>query len=92
MFRYDRDIQLVAIQEGPMLPHDQMVVISLSDCHAVVSRYRQGPDGSLRGECARNAAELEADAINSLVARGAQFIGGAAYPCPAELAARAEWT
>jgi hypothetical protein len=75
-----------------MLLLDRMVVISVSDCHAVVSRYRRQPDGSLTCECARNAAELETEAIVALTTLSTSILIGTHHPCPAELAARAEWS
>ena len=68
---------------------DPDIVISIFDCHAVVSRYRPLPNGSLSCECACNAAGLEADAIATMAAQGTPFTLGAPYPCPPEIAARA---
>ncbi len=70
---------------------DPAIVITLSECHAVVSRYRPLPNGSLSCECACNAAELEADAIAAIAALGTPFALGTPYPCPPEIAARAVW-
>ena len=75
-----------------MLPQANTVVISVSDCHALVCRYRELSDGSLTCECAVNADELEAEAIAALVAQGAPFILGEHCPCPPELAERARWS
>ncbi len=75
-----------------MLPVAHEVVISVSDCHAVVCRHRQLPDGSVTCECAVNADELEAEAIAALVARGGPFMLGEHAPCPVELAERARWS
>ena len=75
-----------------MLPDAHAVVISVSDCHAVVCRHRQLPDGSVTWECALNADELEADAIAALVAHGGPFMLGEHVPCPSELAERARWS
>jgi len=77
-----------------MLPHANAVVISISDQHAVVGRYRQIPDGALTWERATNAEELEVDAIAAVVATlpaDAPFLIGEHHPCPPELAARARW-
>ena len=75
-----------------MLAQSDDVVISVSDCHAVVSRYRQLPDGSVTCERAVNAEELEAEAVVAIVAQGGRFGSGEHCPCPAELAARAHWS
>ena len=75
-----------------MLPQDGSTIISISDCHAIVCRYRQLPDGSVVCECAANAEDLEAEAIVAVVAQGRPFLIGAHYPCPPDLAARAQWT
>ncbi len=77
-----------------MLPHANAVVISISDQHAVVGRYRQLPGGAVMWERATNAEELEADAIAAVVAtltEDAPFLIGEHHPCPPELAARARW-
>ncbi len=82
------------VLEYAMLPHANAIVISISDQHAVVGRYRQTPDGALTWERATNAEELEADAIAAVVAtltEDAPFLIGEHHPCPPELAARARW-
>ena len=74
-----------------MLAQHPSVVISVSDCHAVVSRYHSLPDGTLTCERACNAEELEADAIVALVAQDRPVTCGGSYPCPPELVERAVW-
>ena len=74
-----------------MLAQHPSVVISVSDCHAVVSRYRSLPDGALTCERACNAEELEADALAALVAQPTPVTCGGHYPCPPDLVVRAVW-
>ncbi len=74
-----------------MVPPTPAVVISASDCHAVVCRYRPLPGGALVCECAANAEALEAEAVAALATHDQPFSLGVHYPCPPELAARAEW-
>ncbi len=74
-----------------MLSQAPAIVISISDCQAVVTRYRPRPDGSITCESACNTAELEADAIAVITANRAPFTVGTHVPCPPELAARAVW-
>jgi hypothetical protein len=79
-------------RKEPRMPsQDPDIVISISDCHAVVSRYRSLPNGAISWECACNAEELEADAIAAIAAQRTPFTLGAPYPCPPEVAARAVW-
>ena len=75
-----------------MLTQPEEVVISVSDCRAVICRYRQLDDGSRICECATNAEELEAAAIEAIVAAGTPFTLGQQYPCPSELADQAHWS
>jgi hypothetical protein len=74
-----------------MVSQDPDIVISSSDCHAVVSRYRHLPDGSIMCERACNAEELEADAIAVIAAQRTPFMLGSHAPCPPEVAAQAVW-
>ena len=75
-----------------MLSQADDVVISVSDCHAVVSRNRQLPDGSVTCERAVNAEELEAEAVAAIVAQGGRMGSGEHCPCPGALAAQARWS
>ncbi len=74
-----------------MLSPEERVVISVSDCHAMICRYRTLPYGTVSCECATNAEALEAAAIEALVAEGVPFEIGGHHPCPDQLAAQAEW-
>ena len=75
-----------------MPPRDEGVVITVSASHIVVCRRRHLPNGSVTYECARNAAELELDAMVA-IAKGKQpFMTGQEFTCPPELAARALWS
>ncbi len=74
-----------------MLAQDNQVIISVSDCHAVISRYRRRPDGTLVCERATNAEDLEGAAIRAVVAQGTSITTSTHYPCPAELARQAQW-
>ncbi len=75
-----------------MPPWDESVVITVSASHIVVCRRRRLPNGSVTYECARNAAELEVDAMVA-VAEGKQpFVTGQELTCPPELAVRALWS
>ncbi len=75
-----------------MPPRDESVVITVSASCIVVCRRRCLPNGSVTYECARNAAELEIDAIVA-VAEGKQpFVTGQELTCPPELAVRALWS
>ena len=75
-----------------MLSGESTVVISVSACHALVSRLRRQPDGALRCDCASNASDLEGEAIAVLARSGLPVHCGTAYPCPPELAARVTWS
>jgi hypothetical protein len=74
-----------------MAPHDQRVVITITDRHIVICRRRELSQGSISYECARNAEELEADAMLALAKRGQPFMTGQEFTCPPELARRACW-
>jgi hypothetical protein len=74
-----------------MTPPDQRVVITVTDRHFVVCRRRELPQGSISYECARNADELEAEAMLVLARRGQPFMTGQEFTCPPELAKRARW-
>ena len=75
-----------------MPPQNEGVVITVSAGHIVICRRRHLPNGSITYECARNAAELEGDAMVA-VAEGKQpFMTGQELTCPPELAARALWS
>ena len=75
-----------------MSPQNEGVVITVSASHIVVCRRRHLPNGSVTYECARNAAELELDAMVA-IAKGKQpFMTGQEFTCPPELAARAQWS
>ncbi len=67
------------------------VVITVSDCHIVICRRRKLSNGSISYECAWNAEELEADAMNVLAKGGQPFMAGQEFSCPKELAERARW-
>ncbi len=75
-----------------MLAQENEVVISVSDCHAVISRYRRLPNGQLVCACAGNAAELEGEAIGVVTADEQPFRSGAQLPCPPALAGKAHWS
>ena len=70
---------------------DTEVIISVSECHAVVSRYRRRPDGMVVCERATNAEDLEGAAIRAVVAQGTSITTSTHYPCPADLARQAQW-
>ncbi len=75
-----------------MLSQDEGVVITVSASRIVICRRRHLPNGTVTYECARNAAELEVDAMLA-VAKGKQpFMTGQEFTCPPELAARAQWS
>jgi hypothetical protein len=65
-----------------MLPQDQAVVITVSQCRVVVCRCRHRPDGSITYECARNAEALEGNAMLALAKSGQPFRTGQEFPCP----------
>ena len=74
-----------------MLPQNQAVVLTVSECRVVVCRCRYRPDGSIIYECARNTDELEGDALLALAEQGQPFMTGQEFTCPPELARRARW-
>lgn len=74
-----------------MAPSDQGVVITITDRHIVICRRRELSQGSISYECARNAEELEGDAMLALAKGGKPFLTGQEFTCPQELARRARW-
>ena len=75
-----------------MLPQDQAVVITVSHRRVIVCRRRKRADGSVIYDCARNAEDLEHDAMVALAKAGQPFMTGQEFICPPELAKRASWT
>jgi hypothetical protein len=75
-----------------MLAADATVVIRLTDCHAVVSRYRALHDGSISCERATNAEALEPAALEAITGQDQPVLLGAHYPCPSDVAAQAIWS
>ncbi len=71
--------------------NDEAVVITVSTSHILVCRRRTLANGSISYECARNADDLEADAMLTLAQGRQPFMTGQEYPCPPELAAQAYW-
>ena len=67
------------------------IVISFSDCHAVVCRYRQLADGSVSCERATNAADLEAAALAALATQDQPVLLGTHCACPPQVADQAVW-
>ncbi len=67
-----------------MLPQNQAVVLTVSECHVVVCRCRYRPDGSIIYECARNTDELEGDALLALAEQDGPFMTGQEFACPPE--------
>jgi hypothetical protein len=67
------------------------VVISIAANHAVVSRYRHLPGGSISCERAQNAADLESAALEVIATQDQPVLLGREYPCPLHIAAQAIW-
>ena len=74
-----------------MLPQDQAIVITVSDCRIIVCRRRELSEGAISYECAQNAEELEGEAMVAVARYGHPFQPGQEVPCPPELAAQAQW-
>ncbi len=74
-----------------MLPHDHRVVITITERHIVICRRRELSQGSISYECARNAEDLEGEAMVVVAKGGQTFRTGQEFACPPTLAARAEW-
>jgi hypothetical protein len=75
-----------------MSPQDHGIVITVSSRHVVICRRRRLDNGSIFYECARNADELEADAMFAVAMAGHPFMTGQEISCPPELAVRAQWS
>lgn len=66
------------------------IVINVANGQALVSRIRES-SGGITLEQAVNANELEEAAAAVIAALGSTTARSGQYPCPPELAARAEW-
>ncbi len=75
-----------------MQPSEAEIIIAVADDHALVCRNQPQPDGSVRTECATNAAALEMAAIDAIVEDERPFIPGHQYACPPALAEQADWS
>jgi hypothetical protein len=67
------------------------VYITTRNGRAFVWRVVNGQEDRFAWESARNASDLEHDALEFVVERGGYVTHNAKYPCPPELAERALW-